>query len=129
MTRVVRGFLSLEAAAFFAASLVHSGVLLHGHEHWKAATAEGVIGAVLAAGLLASVVAPRASRMAALATQAFALLGTFVGLFTIAVGVGPRTAPDLAFHAAIVAVLAAGLVRVGRGDHGAATAVPVRSAR
>lgn len=28
----------------------------------------------------------------------FALLGTFVGVFTIAIGIGPRTVPDIVFH-------------------------------
>ena len=41
--------------------------------------------------------------------QGFALLSTLIGVFTIAVGVGPRTAPDVAYHIAIVAVLIWGL--------------------
>jgi hypothetical protein len=118
MTRLVRWILSLEAAAFFAAALVHSGVLLRGYEHREAAVAESVIGLVLGAAVLASVLAPRSSRAAGLGAQGFALLGTFVGLFTIAIGVGPRTAPDLAFHGGIVAVLIAGLVLLGRRPAG-----------
>jgi hypothetical protein len=57
---------------------------------------------------------PVRARAIGLTAQGFALLGTAVGLFTIAVGVGPRTAPDLAYHAAIVSVLVAGLVAVAR---------------
>jgi hypothetical protein len=41
--------------------------------------------------------------------QGFALLGTLIGAFTIAVGVGPPTAPDIAYHIAIVVVLIWGL--------------------
>jgi len=37
------------------------------------------------------------------------LLGTLVGLATIAIGVGPRTAPDIAYHVAIAAILVWGL--------------------
>lgn len=114
MQRVARTFLAAEAVAFLAAAGVHSGVLLRGHEHGEAATAETVIGLVLAAALVATVVAPGATRRLAVGAQVFAVLGTAVGLFTIAVGVGPRTAPDLVFHAAIVAVLVAGIVRVRR---------------
>jgi hypothetical protein len=44
------------------------------------------------------------------AVQGFALLGTLVGILTIAIGVGPRTAPDVIYHAGIVAVLAYGIV-------------------
>jgi uncharacterized membrane protein YjjP (DUF1212 family) len=45
-----------------------------------------------------------------LAAQGFAILGTLVGLFTIAIGIGPRTVPDLVFHAGIVVVLVWGLI-------------------
>lgn len=114
MARVARWFLTVEALAFLGAAGVHAGVLWHGHEHGKAAVAETVIGLVLAAALLASTLRPRSSRRMAIGAQAFALLGTAVGLFTIAVGVGPRTAPDLAFHVAIVATLVAGLLRLSR---------------
>lgn len=115
MTRLVRTLLSLEAAAFGAAALVHSGLLVGGHEHAKAATAESVIAVVLLAGLAASAALPRSSRAAALAAQGFALLGTLVGIFTIVVGVGPRTPLDYTLHAGFVAVLVTGLVLVGRG--------------
>jgi hypothetical protein len=53
---------------------------------------------------------PASTRTAGLAGQAFALLGTLIGVFTIAVGVGPRTTPDTAYHIAIVVVLIWGLV-------------------
>jgi hypothetical protein len=100
---------------------VHFGVLLRGHEHGKAGTAESVIAAVLLAGLAWTWIRPAAARAAGLAVQGFALLGTLVGLFTIAVGVGPRTVPDLAFHGGIVAVLVWGLVA-------GAKAAPIRRA-
>jgi hypothetical protein len=45
-----------------------------------------------------------------LAAQGFALLGTLVGIFTIVVGVGPRSVLDIIDHVAIVAVLVRGLV-------------------
>lgn len=53
---------------------------------------------------------PARTRAAGLAGQGFALLGTMVGLFTIAIGVGPRTMPDVAYHLAIVAILVWGLL-------------------
>jgi hypothetical protein len=43
------------------------------------------------------------------------LAGTLVGLFTIAIGIGPRTVPDLAIHAVMLAELVAGLTVVYRG--------------
>jgi hypothetical protein len=113
MTRT-RWFVLAEAASFATAALVHFGVLFHGYEHGKAGTAESVIAAVLLAGLALTWIRPASTRSAGLAVQAFALLGTLVGVFTIAVGVGPRTVPDVAYHVAIVAVLAWGLVAAAR---------------
>lgn len=113
MTRI-RLFLLLQGASFACAALVHFGVLLDGYQHRKAATAESVIAAVLLAGLALTWARAASTRTIGLAVQAFALLGTFVGLFTIAIGVGPRTAPDLAYHAAIVAALIWGLVVAAR---------------
>jgi hypothetical protein len=56
---------------------------------------------------------------ATIGAQAFAVLGVLVGLFTIAVGVGPRTVPDVAYHLGILAVLVAGLTSSASGDrHG-----------
>lgn len=110
MTRWTKLLLAFQAALFAAASLVHAGVLLGGHEHSRAAIAEGVIALALLAGLIASLVRPASTRTIALVTQGFALLGTLVGTFIIAVGVGPQTTADYVFHAVLLALLVSGLV-------------------
>lgn len=110
----VRWFLTLEVMVFGLAALLHAGVLATGYEHREAMIAETVIGTVLLAGLLATLAAPSFTRRAGLLTQAFALLGTLVGLFTIVIGVGPRTALDIAIHGTMLALLAAGLATVRR---------------
>jgi hypothetical protein len=119
MTRAVRLFVLIEGAAFIAAALTHFGLLIGGYEHLKAGIAESVIGIVLLAGLALTWMRPGLTRGVGLAVQAFALLGTLVGIFTIAIGVGPRTMPDIAFHIGIVVVLAWGLI----------VTAPARSAR
>jgi hypothetical protein len=124
MTPTIRLFLLVEAISFFAAGLVHLGVLARGYEHRAAGTAESAIGAVLLVGLVLTLVRGVWTRGAGLAAQGLALLGTLVGAFTIAIGVGPRTAPDLAYHAAILAVLAWGLVVASRAPTGRAGASP-----
>lgn len=123
MTRIIKLFLAFEAVAFLAAAVVHSGALIGGFEHRKACIAESVIGAVLLAGLAASLFRPRATRVIGLCVQAFALLGTLIGLFTIAIGVGPRTVPDLVFHAGIVVALVTGLGVVVRDRESSAQPV------
>jgi hypothetical protein len=90
--------------------LLHSGVMIAGYEHPKARIAEGVIATVLLVGAAFTWIRPGWTRQAGLAAQRFALLGTLVGIFTINVGVGPRTVPDLAYHLAIIAVLIWGLM-------------------
>ena len=107
--RLLRGFLLLEAGLLGAASAVHSGLLLRGHAHGQARIAEAVIATVLLAAWALSLLWSARTRRLALLGQGFALLGTLVGLFTIAVGIGPQSAPDLVFHFALVALLLAGL--------------------
>jgi hypothetical protein len=109
-----RSLIGLEAVLFAAASLVHAGTVLAGYEHSRAATAEGVIAAILILGLAASIAVPARARPIALLLQALALLGTLVGAFTIAVGVGPQTAADKTFHVILLLILIAGLVAMFR---------------
>ena len=114
---MLRGLLLLEAGLLGAASLVHGGLLVRGHVHGQARIAEAVIAAVLLAAWGLSLLKPRRTRKLALLAQVFALLGTLVGLFTIAIGIGPQSAPDLVFHAALVALLLAGLYFARRARH------------
>lgn len=111
---LVQWFLAAEAVVFGAAALVHAGLLVHGYEHTSARNAETVIASVLCLGLLASVIAPARMRAIGLGAQGFALLGTLVGLFTIAIGVGPQSTLDLLLHASMVTLLVVGLVLVAR---------------
>jgi len=110
MAKWIRIFLLVEAAAFLVAASIHLGLLSVGYEHRKAGIAESVIAAVLLVGLAWSGIRPASTHRAGVAAQAFALFGTLVGLVTIAIGVGPRTIPDIAYHFVIVAVLVWGLV-------------------
>lgn len=114
MTRTIRLFLLVEAITFLLAAQVHAGRLLAGYAHREARIAETVIAIVLLGGLALSWIRPRWTRAAGLAVQTFALLGTLVGIFTIVVGVGPRTAADIVYHAAIVLLLVWGLVVTAR---------------
>ena len=116
--RETRAFLLFESIAFALASLVHRGLLVDGFDDPGASTAEGIIAIVLVAGLVVSFVAPARTRVIGLVAQAFALLGTTIGLFLLIV-VGPQTLPDLVFHIGIYVVLIIGLIvaaRSGRND-------------
>jgi hypothetical protein len=114
MAHSVRLFMIIEALAFLAASLIHGGLLIQGHEHREARIAETVIAVVLLVGLAATWIGPRWARRAGLAAQGFALLGTSVGIVTIVIGIGPRTVLDIVYHIAIVIVLVLGLVAATR---------------
>jgi len=107
---IVRRFLAAETAVFVTAALIHAGVIFPGYEHARARNAEMVIALVLLAGLSWSAITPTRVRAAGLAAQGFALLGTIVGLFTIAIGVGPRSVLDLTMHAAMATLLVGGLM-------------------
>jgi hypothetical protein len=114
MIQTIRFFLLFEAAAFALAALIHAGVFISGYEHAQARIAEGVIAVVLIASLILSFIRREWTRWLGLGAQGFALLGTLVGLFTIVIGVGPRTAPDIAYHAVILIVLGWGLIIAAR---------------
>jgi len=118
MRHTVRLFLLIEGASFVIAGLVHFGVLARGYEHGSAAIAESVIGAVLLVALTLTWVLPAWARALGIVAQAFALCGTLAGAFTIAIGVGPRTVPDVVYHAAILLALAWGLVVAARAPAG-----------
>ncbi len=116
VSQMIRLFMFFEAAAFSAAALIHFGLAFNGYEHQKAGTAESVIAVVLLAGLALTWIRPTSTRGFGLAAQGFALLGTLVGIFMIAIGIGPRTTPDIVYHIGIVAVLAGGLIVAARGQ-------------
>ena len=73
-----------------------------------------MIALVIVAGLVRTFLAPSSTRTIALGAQGFALLGTLVGIFTIAIGIGPRTALDFVIHACMIALLAFGCLTVAR---------------
>ena len=106
----IRIFLLIEALGFAKASVIHAGYLLPGYAHFEAHVAETVIAIVLLVALAVSGLRPGRTRAAGLVGQGFALLGTLVGLFTIAIGVGPRTVPDVVYHVAMVLILVWGLI-------------------
>jgi hypothetical protein len=108
--QAIRLFMFVEAASFLTAASVHFGLLIKGYEHQKAGTAESVIAIVLLIGLALTWVRPRLTRTFGLAAQGFALFGTLVGIFTIAIGVGPGSRPDIVYHIIIVIILVSGLV-------------------
>lgn len=115
MTQTIRRLMAVEGASFVMAALIHSGALIGGYEHARARNAESVIAAVLLAALAATWARPASVRAIGLASQGFALLGTTVGLFTVAIGVGPRTTPDIVYHIVIYGVLLWGLRVTARG--------------
>jgi hypothetical protein len=103
-----------EAATFIVAASVHAGLLTSGYEHREARIAETVIAVVLLVAAVWVWIRPASARAAGLAAQGFALVGTLVGIFTIIIGIGPRSVLDVVYHVAIVAVLAWGLVNAWR---------------
>ena len=110
MMRATRIFMMIEAGTFCLAATIHFGRLMAGYGHRKAGIAESVIAFVLLVGLSFTWIRATSTRMVGLTAQSFALLATLVGIFTIAIGVGPRTAPDIAYHVGIVMVLVCGLI-------------------
>ncbi len=110
----LRRLMAIEAAAFAAAALVHTGVLIGGFEDPAAATAESVIGLVLVGGAILAWSRPTWTRVVALGAQGFALAGSLIGLYLAIVTT--TTVPDLVFHVGIVVTLIVGLVIAARAS-------------
>lgn len=106
---MIRLFLIFEALLFLAASLLHFGLLVKGHEHSKARVAELIIGLVLLTGLVFTFLQPANQIQIARVVQGFALFGTAVGIVTIIIGIGPRSVPDYILHFCMVTLLVLGL--------------------
>jgi hypothetical protein len=126
MRQTIRLFLLFQGASFVLAGLIHRGALIGGYQHPQAATAESTIAIVLLVAFGLTWLWPIRTRLIGIVAQAFALLGTLVGVFTIAIGVGPRTALDIAYHLAIVVALVCGLVVAARARADATRRRPSR---
>ncbi len=107
---MIRIFLILESILFVSAALLHFGFFVKGHEHAKARIAESIIALVLLAGLIYTFIRPDNLQTAALTVQGFALFGTLVGIFTIIVGIGPRTRMDIMLHITMILLLTGGIL-------------------
>lgn len=118
LRRRLRLVMALGVVTFGGAVALHTGLILEGYEHREASIAEGVIAAALAAGLVATWIWPSRLGRIGLVANGFALLLTLVGLFTIAVGVGPRTPLDIGLHAFMTALLAVGLYMATQAEDG-----------
>lgn len=105
----MRALLGVEGISFVLAAMIHAGMLVQRYAHREAMIAESVIGAVLLVGLTATWIRPHATFSIAAVVQGFALLVTLIGAWTIIVGVGPRTVPDIVYHGIIIVVLIVGL--------------------
>lgn len=115
MIRIVRGFILLTATSLIVASLIHFEVIIEGYRHQEAGISEAVIAAAMLVGLAFTWLPGRRQVWAGFGSLAFGLLGTLVGVFTIIIGVGPQTVPDILYHATLIVALAAGLTFAWRG--------------
>ena len=111
----VRGFLLVQIAMFLVLVTIHFGLLIGGYRHPAAGTTESVIAVILVFGLLLTWTPPPWSQRAATAAQSFGTLGVLVGLFTFALGIGPRTILDLSLNLILLVTLIAGLALTRKG--------------
>jgi Domain of unknown function (DUF4386) len=93
-----RGFLLVQIGMFLVLATIHFGLLIDDYRRAAAGTTEVVITVLLLFGLLLTWRPPPWSRRAGTAEQSFATLGVLVGLFTFALGIGPRTIVDLSLN-------------------------------
>jgi hypothetical protein len=106
----IRLLLFGQAVVFLIAAFVHAGLWIDGYRHREAQIAESVLAGALYVGLGLSWWHPLWTRNVGLLAQGFALVGTLIGMVTIAMGVGPQTIPDILYHLGMVGLLSWGLL-------------------
>jgi hypothetical protein len=111
---ILRAFLALEAAIFLLAAALHAGLIIAGHGHVQAMTAELIIAAVLVAGFVLVSIYRSRRRAIALGAQMFAMVGTLTGASLVLAGAGPRSMPDYALLGIMAIVLFVGLLWTSR---------------
>jgi peptidoglycan/LPS O-acetylase OafA/YrhL len=121
---VRRGFgvlMLVEAGTLAVAAILHLGaqiplgfLTVRGTHQPDAAFPELIIAAALVAGSWAVFRFPDRARRAALAVNCFAVAGVILGLSITASGDGPAKAPNVAYHACLLAVLVTGLIALLR---------------
>jgi hypothetical protein len=119
----VRGFLLVQIAIFLVLVAIHFGLLIDGYRRPAAGTTESVIAVALVFGLLLTWTPPPWRQRAATAAQSFGTLGVLVGLFTFALGIGPRSILDLSLNVMLLLTLIAGLALTKTGARAASVAL------
>jgi hypothetical protein len=108
------GLVVLEAVVFLLAALLHVGVRVPvGFVEPRiipAAIVEGLIGVFFAVSAYAVFARQTWAWSAAIGAHVFALLGTLLGVFALAVGGGPRTEANTIYHYVMLGVIIVGLV-------------------
>jgi hypothetical protein len=102
----------VEAASFCVAAALHLDARISlgfgtfsGESAATAAVPELIVALVLLLGAGVVLLRPDEARQVASVATGFAIFGVLVGLVTIALGVGPRTVPDLLYYVGMMIVL------------------------
>jgi hypothetical protein len=105
----IRALLVFEATTFLVAASVHLGATLPlgvGEPRiLPAAIVEGLAGVFCAGGALAVIMRKPWAWYAALAANLFALFGVTLGILALAIGYGPSTSLNGAYHRVMLGVL------------------------
>jgi len=107
--------LSVEAASFFAAAMLHRSLVAPAEPSGSARVVELTIGMLLMGGALGSWLLPGRAHSISFGAQTTAVFATCLGLLVIAVGVpGPFYPFHLLFNAGVLLLLHLGLVLMSR---------------
>ncbi|MGH6925841.1 MAG: hypothetical protein ACRED5_19105 [Propylenella sp.] len=112
--KATRILLFLEALAFAAAALVHSGIIPRSNTHHQAAIAESAIAGVLFLGWSLTFLSFTVGRGAAITVQGLALFGAIIGVVMTMIGIGPQTIPNTVFQLTMLILLMGGLIAFAR---------------
>jgi hypothetical protein len=108
--------MSVNAALFFFGALQHAGFAIgrfHEPRIVPAAIVEALCGLALVWGVIALASGTRFARRTAVISNLIALFGVLLGIASLAVGAGPRTASNDLYHKIMLVMIGAALLLIG----------------
>jgi len=108
--------MSVNAALFFFGALQHAGLAIgrfHEPRIVPAVIVEALCGLALAWGVIALASGTRFARQKAVISNLIALFGVLLGIASLALGAGPRTASNDLYHKVMLVMIGAALLLIG----------------
>jgi hypothetical protein len=118
MKALLSSVMTTNAALFFFGAVQHAGIAIGSFSEPRivpAALVETLCGLALAWGVIAIAMGAQSARRTAVITNLIALFGVLLGIASLSLGAGPRTASNDLYHGIMLILIAGALVLIWFG--------------